>query len=284
MAAKRRMSYATRHGWIPPLLFLLSMGFLAMPVRLGAQAAPPAAAPSAPSTPRSIAPIDLTGYWVSVVTEDWRFRMITPDKGDYTSVPLNPEGKRVADTWDPDKDTAAGKQCRSYGAAGLMRVPGRVHITWADDDTLRVDTDAGTQTRLLHVVAATTAEEMVLKVPQNFAPTWQGYSVAEWEGLAQNAPAAIGLGVAQKSNKGYLRVITTRMLPGYLRKNGVPYSANALLDEYFDTFTEANGDRWLVVTTVVSDPQYLNQPFITSTHFKGLADASGWNPSPCEAK
>lgn len=244
MAAKRRMSYATHHGWIPPLLLLLAMVFLAMPVRLGAQAAPPAAAPSAPSTPRSIAPIDLTGYWVSVVTEDWRFRMITPDKGDYTSVPLNPEGKRVADTWDPDKDTAGGNQCRSYGAAGLMRVPGRVHITWADDDALRVETDAGTQTRLLHVVVATTAEKMVLKVPQNFAPTWQGYSVAEWEGLAQNAPAAIGLGVAQKSNKGYLRVITTRMLPGYLRKNGVPYSANAMLDEYFDTFTEANGDRW----------------------------------------
>ena len=81
-----------------------------------------------------------------------------------------------------------------------------------------------------------------------------------------------------------MKVVTTDLKPGYLRKNGVPYSANALLDEYFDTFTEQNGDKWLVITTVVTDPQYLNQPFITSTHFKGQADASGWNPTPCEAK
>ena len=267
--------------WANPLLAVVWLVMAISPICLEAQTAAPVAAPP---TPKAVAPIDFTGYWVSIVTEDWRFRMITPDKGDYTSVPLNAEGKRLADTWDPDKDTAAGNQCRSYGAAGLMRVPGRLHITWADDNTLKVETDAGTQTRLLHMVAATTPEEMVLKVPANFVPAWQGYSVAEWDGLAQNAPAAIGVGVAQKSTKGYLHVITTRMRPGYLRKNGVPYSANALLDEYFDTFTEQNGDKWLVITTVVTDPQYLNQPFITSTHFKGQADASGWNPTPCEAK
>ena len=99
--------------------------------------------------PRSIAPLDLTGYWVSVVTEDWRYRMITPDKGDYSSVPLNSEGKRVADTWDPASDEASGNQCKSYGAAAIMRVPAHLHITWENDTTLRIDIDAGTQTRLL---------------------------------------------------------------------------------------------------------------------------------------
>lgn len=270
------------------LLLAAAAGLMAqnlMAQNAAAQNAPPtAAASAAPATPRSVAPIDFTGYWVSIVTEDWRFRMITPDKGDYTSVPLNAEGKKVADTWDPDKDTAAGNQCRSYGVGGVMRVPGRLHITWRGDNTLQVETDAGTQTRALHLVMATPEEELLQKVPVGSAPTWQGYSIGEWQGLAQNAPAAIGLGTAQQSHKGYLEVLTTRMLPGYLRKNGVPYSADALVQEYFDTFTESNGDRWLVVTTIVTDPKYLAQPFITSTHFKGQADASGWAPTACEAK
>ncbi len=259
-----------------------AMLLLAAGANVMAQNAPPAAA--ARATPRSVAPIDLTGYWVSIVTEDWRFRMITPDKGDYTSVPLNAQGKKTADTWDPDKDTAAGNQCRSYGVAGVMRVPGRLHITWQGDNLLQVETDAGTQTRTLHLVMDTPAEELLQKVPAGFTPTWQGYSIGEWQGLGAQAPAAIGLGVAQQNHKGYLEVLSSRMLPGYLRKNGVPYSADALVQEYFDTFTESNGDRWLVVTTIVTDPQYLAQPFITSTHFKGQPDASGWNPTPCEAK
>src|SRR5947209_5605188 len=85
------------------------------------------------STPRSSAPVDLTGYWVSVVTEDWLYRMVTPAKGDYSSVPLNAEGRKTADAWDPSKDEAAGNQCKAYGAPALLRIPGRLHITWQDD-------------------------------------------------------------------------------------------------------------------------------------------------------
>ena len=75
----------------------------------------------APLTPRANAPEDITGYWVSLVTEDWRFRMVTPAKGDYASVPINPAGRKIADAWDPAKDEAAGDQCKSYGAAAIMR-------------------------------------------------------------------------------------------------------------------------------------------------------------------
>ncbi len=227
-----------------------------------------------PRTPHAMAPLDLTGYWVSLVTEDWRFRMIVPDKGDYSSVPLNPEGKMIAESWDPAKDEAEGNQCRSYGAAGLMRTPGRLHIYWENDHTLRIDTDSGTQTRRLHFDAAAAQSE---------APQWQGYSLASWDGprprVLAAAPGQDEL--TANSAEGYLRVITTRMKPGYLRKNGVPYSANAVLEEYFDSFKERNGDVWLVLTSVVTDPQYLIQPFITSTHFKKIPDASGWDPTPC---
>jgi hypothetical protein len=81
-----------------------------------------------------------------------------------------------------------------------------------------------------------------------------------------------------------LKVVTTHLLPGYLRKNGVPYSANTVVTEYYDRITAENGDEWLVVSTEVKDPEYLSSPFITSTHFKKQADAKGWSPEPCSAK
>ncbi|MEQ1946991.1 MAG: hypothetical protein ABL995_07370 [Bryobacteraceae bacterium] len=227
---------------------------IALPVGAFAQAG--RGGQAAPRSARDAAPIDLTGYWVSVVTEDWRFRMVTPPKGDYASVPLNPAGRKVADAWDPTKEDDA---CKAYGAAALMRVPGRVHITWQDDATMKLDTDAGTQTRLLHFGGAR---------PQGLKPSLQGYSRSQWE------PAAGGRG-------GDLKAITTDLQAGSLRKNGVPYSDKTVVTEYMNRADESNGESWLIITTIVEDPEYLNQPFITSTHFKRQVDASGWNPSPC---
>jgi hypothetical protein len=218
-----------------------------------------------PPTPKAGAAIDMTGHWVSVVTEDWRYRMVTPPKGAFGGVPLNPEGRRVASTWDPAKDEAAGNQCKSYGAAALMRVPGRFHITWDNDTTLHIDADAGTQTRIFHFGGSE---------PPGIEPSLQGYSTAEWEYAAGRGPG----------RTGNLKVVTTHMLGGYLRKNGVHYSANAALTEYYDRITGPNGDPWLVVSTEVRDPQYLNMPFITSTHFKKIPDAACWSPSACESR
>jgi hypothetical protein len=275
-----------------------------------------------PATGQASAPIDLTGYWVSLVTEDWRFRMVTPAKGDYASVPISGPGRAIADQWDPDKDIAAGLQCKSYGAAGLMRVPTRVHITWADENTLKIETDAGTQTRLLHFGTAT---------PPAGDAGLQGFSVASWEGAGRGgggrggggggggggaanaavtnagvpagvlppaappaaaAPAAGGRGgggrggaAAAAIRPGSLKIVTTHLSPGYLRKNGVPYGPGTTLTEYFDRTYEPNGDSLLIVTTIVDDPEYLTGTFYTSTHFKRLADTGpGWNPTPCEAK
>lgn len=260
---------------------------------LGAQGRGEAQRPGA-RTPRAAAIKDLTGYWESIVTEFWRYRMMVPDKSDYVNIPLNAEGRKVADAWDLAKDQAGDDQCKAYGAAGIMQVPGRLHIYWQDDSTLRVDADSGTQTRLLHFGGS---------APAGKAPEWQGFSVAAWEGnlsdsqrsggggpvLPREAAGAQGALATSPTEiggmpPGYLRVTTSQMRPGYLRKNGIPYSANATMEEYFDRFSDPySGETWLAVTTVVTDPQYLMEPYITHAHFKKLPDVSGWDPTPCRA-
>lgn len=198
----------------------------------------------APKSAQAAAPADFTGYWVSVVTEDWRWRMVTPLKGDAASVPTNAEARKVIDAWDPAKDEAAGLQCKAYGAPAIMRIPGRLHITWQDDKTLKIETDAGQQTRLLHFAG---------EAPRGAAPSWQGYSSAKWEGALPtvNPPVVFGLGLANRlgARSRSLEVTTTQLRAGYLRKNGVPYSDKAVLKEYYDIFSEPNADTWLMVMT-----------------------------------
>ena len=190
--------------------------------------------------------------------------MVTPVKGDYTGVVLNEQGRKFADAWDPAKDDAAGEQCRSYGAPTLMRLPGRLHISWQDDQTLKIEADAGRQTRVLHFASA-----------DDSGASWQGFSKALWEMVP------VGRG---GTPVGSMKVVTTRLKPGYLRKNGVPYSANTTLTEYFDRVNEPNGEAYLVVTTTVEDPAYLAQPFLTASHFRKQADAKGWKSTPCSAR
>ena len=228
---------------------------LALPATLDAQRGGRAAGP--PLSPRQAAPIDLTGHWVSPIIEDWKYRMVTPNKGVFDAVPLNPAGRKLGDSWDPARDEAAGEQCRAYGAAAIMRLPGRLRISWQDDTTLKVETDTGTQTRSFRFGGAAAAGE----------PTWQGHSVAQWNAAARN-----------------LRVVTTNLKPGYVRKNGAPYSGRATVTEYWDLNVLPNGDRWLTVITTVDDPEYFTRAYTTSSDFKKLPDATGWNPTPCSAR
>lgn len=223
--------------------------------------------PQPPPTPRAAAPIDLTGYWVSIVNEDWRWRMVTPAKGDYASINLTPEGRKVADSWDPSTDGS----CKAYGAAGLMRMPTRLHITWENDSTLRVDTDAGQQTRRLSFNARGRG-----------VPSLQGHSVASWERTLTPASAFGFPGPPIPGPGGSLKVMTTNLTPGWLRRNGVPYSAQTRVTEYFDRFQVPEGGEWFVVTTIVEDPMYLQGPFTTSTHFRKEPDRAKWSPTPCK--
>jgi hypothetical protein len=220
------------------------------------------APPAAGTTARASAPIDLTGYWVSYVTENWRYRMVTPAKGEYRRIPVSPAALPIINAWDPAADERAGEQCKSYGAAAIMSVPERLHITWQDDNTLRVDTDAGKQTRLFRFSR---------RAASSGPRTWQGDSSASWEG-------------ASESDGGHsLRVVTANMRAGYLRKNGVPYSERATVTEHFDVASLPDGGQLLLVTTVVDDPVYLNAPYIVSPHFKKETDGSKWEPTPCSS-
>jgi hypothetical protein len=174
----------------------------------------------------------------------------------------------MADAWDHAKDEAAGSACKAYGAGGIMRMPTRLRISWVDGQSLRIETDAGRQTRLLHFDRSR----------QPAGPrTLQGHSVAEWVDVFRGR----GAGAPPPYGAGAIRVVTTHLSGGYLRKNGVPYSQNAAVTEYFDRVDGPDGAQWMIVKTTVEDPEYLTAPYLTSAHFMREPDESKWQPASC---
>ena len=233
-----------------------------------------------PASARAAAPIDLTGQWVSVISEDWRWRMVTPPHGDYASVPLTDQGRATADSWNLEADNSAGLQCKAFGAGGVMRIPGRVRISWQNDNTLKVETDAGEQVRLYRFISAQPSNVLPgLDDPLEEAvePSWQGETRAQW--FRQSQSRGLGFGGRQHDD-GALRAFTQNLRAGYLRPNGVPYSEEATITEQY-TLIEHGDDDWLVVTAIVEDPENLSEPFVTSTNYRREASTSGWSPSAC---
>jgi hypothetical protein len=231
------------------------------------------AAAVAQTSPREAAPVDLTGFWVAPVREDWRWRMVTPRKGVAARIPLGASSRAVGEAWDPARDVENGDECKAYGAPGLLRLPGRIRIQWRGENELVLEKDRGMQTRVLRFGAATEGE-----------PSRQGDSVARWDPGASAPPAGVGfLGTAPRvgAKSKTLIVETSNLLPGYLRKNGIPYSEQTTVTEYFDTFNAVDGSEWFTVTTVVTDPVHLAIPFVTTTDYKREPDDSGWAPEPC---
>ena len=225
------------------------------------------AQPDQATSPRDAAPIDLTGQWVAIVNEDWRWRMVTPPVGDFASVPLNGRGREVAQAWDPETEGS----CLAYGAAGLMRMPLRLRIDWDGDDVLEIETDAGRQTRRLY-----------FDPPAAGAPTLQGRSQAEWLPPAvPSSPFAAAPAPDPSDNLGTLKVVTTNLQGAWLRRNGVPYSDQTTMTEYFSRFRSPDGAEWFVVTTIVDDPVYLSDDYITSSHFRRESSNRGWRPEAC---
>jgi hypothetical protein len=225
--------------------------------------------PAAGSETGDAATIDLTGTWVSIVNEEWRWRMVTPPVGDFPGIPLNPAGQQAAKAWDPTRDGS----CLAFGAAALLRMPTRVRFTWETDGALKLETDNGQQIRRL-IFGQQPASERTL----------QGQSTAEWiRTLPPSNPFGMAFPGGPPRPGGSLKVVTTSLSGGWLRRNGVPYSEKAVVTEYFDRFPVPNGGEWFVVTTVVDDPTYLARSFVTSSHFRREPDDSKWSPRPCRA-
>jgi hypothetical protein len=221
-----------------------------------------------PATAQSSAPIDLMGNWVSIVNEDWRWRMLTAPRGDYTSVPLNKTGQKIAASWDQSTDGS----CKAYGVGGLMRMPTRLRISWESPEVLRMETDSGLQVRRFYFSNPPPVQQKTL----------QGLSLAKWE-LAMRPGDGWGFGSSSPRRPGgSLKVTTTDFLPGWLRRNGVPYGEDAHITEYYDTFSAPDGSEWLVVTTIVDDTEYLTKPYITSSNFRREAGNAHWSPRPCK--
>jgi len=252
--------------------------------------------PIVPQVGRPGAPIDFTGTWASVVTEDWQWRFVTPIVGDYTGVPMNSVADKLARAWSPEADARAGQQCKGFGAAAINRLPTRLQISWVDDTTMKLEWDLGTQSRLVHFDRSAPAG----------AASLQGHAIGEWidvpapggrggrggggaaapAGRAGAPPAAAagraGGAAAPAARAGGLKITTTNLTPQYLRQNGVPVSEKAVITEYFDIVPGPDGNQWLVVKTSVDDPTYLNGWYIVSSQFKKEANASKWNPTPCQ--
>lgn len=277
-----------------------------VPGGLAAQARPPAQQPAPPQPAQQAALVDLTGYWVSVVNQDWRFRMMTPPKGDYAQVPLNAAGRKIADQFDPGQYGGENYQvsgiidCRAYGPANVMRMPTRLRITWDSPNVLKIETDWGEQTRLFRFDADNLYRDIQQDLlmgdvgTSNGPPSMPGYSVAAWERpyqinapVWQRGPAGRGGGLGtermdERQPGGSLAVVTTNLAPGWLRRNGVPYSSRTRVIERYRTFQDPTGNQWFNVTTQVIDPEYLNRPFNTTADFRKEPDGSKWAPHPCK--
>ena len=258
-----------------------------------------------PPTAQSAALVDLTGNWVSVVNQDWRFRMMTPPKGDYAQIPLTPAARKIADSFDPARYGGANYQtsgivdCRAYGAANVMRMPTRLRITWDSPNVLKIETDWGQQTRLFRFDAGRLYGDLPQDLLMSTVGTsqqpasLQGVSEAMWErpyqinsAVWQRGPAGRGGGLGterqgEQQTGGSLAVLTTNLSPGWLRRNGVPYGSRTRVIEHYRTFQDPTGAQWFNVTTQVIDPEFLNRPFNTTSDFRKEPDGSKWAPHPC---
>lgn len=248
---------------------------LAIPALVLAQ--PPQGGRGGAPAAQAAAPVDLTGYWVSIVTEDWIERM-SPESPPSGAVGAGRGGGRGGGGRGGGRGgtpITSSDPCVAYAAGGSMRVPTRLNITWVDGNTLKIDMDAGSQTRTLHFN------------PTQPPPTdrsLQGYSVATWDtggGRGRGGGGRGGRGGAPAGPTwGSLNVVTTNMTAGYLLTSRAYYSENAVLTEHFTRHADF-GEEYFTVTAIVTDG---GQQGITSSTFKKEPDGSKFNPRGCELR
>ena len=201
--------------------------------------------------------IDLAGEWAPVFHEDQPERGPGPEIGDYLGIPINDAGRLRADSWDASLLTMPEHQCKPHPSDYGMRGP--ANTRWSKE----VDRDTQ-QTIAWHTHISWQAPERTIWMegrerPAEFAAhTWQGFSTGKWEG-------------------DHLTITTTHLKAGWIRRNGVMRSDKATVTEHI--FRHGDHMTWMVVIT---DPQYLTEPFIRTTDFN-LNLQQNIAPYPCES-
>ena len=184
---------------------------------------------------------DIVGFWDALMHEEYRIRLYGPEPGEIDGLPLNDKGREAALNFDPNEYYKPENQCRNHGGAYVMRGPWAKHFHYEDDDTLAIRIELEAQTRRIYLDG---------RPPPSDEHTGLGHSVGEW-------------------NDGVLTVTTTHMTPYYHRRNGVPYSENAVMHETF----VLHDDGYMTLITKVDDPEFLSEPIVRSVSFKNLPDS-----------
>ena len=199
--------------------------------------------------------VDFTGEWAPRFHEDQPERVPGPELGDYLRIPINPAARMRGETWEASQQTLWEWQCRPHSADYIWRGPSPVRI-WKEVDPV------SRQVTAWHAEWLRSVDRQIYMDgrphPSKSAPhTWAGFSTGKWEG-------------------DMLTIKTTHLKEGYVRRNGLPRSDEAMLTEHW----MLHGDV-LTVATIVYDPVYLTEPFIRTTDYE--LDLHQQNPPyPCE--
>jgi hypothetical protein len=226
-----------------------------------------------PASARDAAPVDLTGTWVSLVTEDWIERMSPDSPASGTGGGFGfGRGRGAADA---GTQITSDDPCAAYGAGAIMRVPGRVKIRWEDDSTLLFEYDAGSQRRIIHFSD---------DAPAQADTSLQGWSTASWQAGAGGGnrgrggpPASLQSGAAARW--GSLKIVTTDLSPGYLITSRSWYGVNAMLTELIRIHSDF-GQPYFTVTAIIEENGTVTST--TSSTFKKESGASGFDAGKCE--
>ena len=186
--------------------------------------------------------MDLAGQWGQRFHEDSPERGAGPDIGDYLGLPITDAARMRADSWTAGKWTMPERQCEPHPADYAPRGPSSMRVASTVDP---ISQDVITwETTMLWVLPHRIIYMDGRPHPSpNALHTWQGFSTGEWEG-------------------DMLKVTTTHLKEGWVRRNGLPRSDRATLVEYFIR----HGD-YLTLVTVVKDPVYLSEPLVRTSNW-----------------
>jgi hypothetical protein len=186
------------------------------------------------------AQIDLAGMWGQRFHEDSPERGGGPEIGDYTGLPVNDAARLRADSWTASKWTMPERQCEPHPADYGPRGPASLRIESVVDP---ISQDVAEW----HVTIMWQLQRRIIYMDGRPHPSahaqhsWQGFSTGEWE-------------------NGMLKVTTTHLKEGWVRRNGLPRSDKATLTEYF-----IRNDDYLTLVTIVDDPVYLTEPLVRTS-------------------